>query len=228
MQTSKRKFLLAIFVSLAPVWCRAQSNVYTLSVYAGGVSYSDICSFDFPFAPHQFRLSKRTWLENDRGFTIMSLGHKKAEGDAFQQSLDVVCVSGSFSTPLRSIPPGRSGAFAGPAGEEGSGDLAKLIAQSVKKRGGFATTNTIPSMKTSWVCNSRDALDVIVLDDDQFAAIEMLLHQTYGAPDSDYHSLAPVGNGRSLCYTPKQVGVLLNLTADSRQTIVSVIDQRKL
>lgn len=91
MQISKAKFLLAMLALLVPAWCKAQSNVYRLSVYAGGVSRADLCCFNLPFPPHHFRLSERSWLEDRRGFTIMDLNNKKANGDVLQRSLDVVC-----------------------------------------------------------------------------------------------------------------------------------------
>jgi len=62
-----------------------------------------------------------------------------------------------------------------------------------------------------------------------FTEMRKALEQAYGAPDTKLGSsaVAPVGSGRALTYSPQQCGVVLNLTADSRQTIVSVMGRQK-
>jgi hypothetical protein len=227
MRTMKTRFLLAVLALLVPTWCKAQSNVYSMSVYAGGVSSTDLCYYDFPFPPHHFRLSERSWLEDSHGFTVMDLAHKRSSGDVLLRDLVVTCGSNYFSMPLPSIPPGKVRPEAGPVGERGSGDLAQIVLESARSRGGHGTTNTIAPVKTTWVRASVEVLDIIILDGDRFEEIQGLLQQAYGKPDSSCRSSAPVGNGRSLCYTPEQVGLILTLTADSRQTIISLIGRRK-
>jgi hypothetical protein len=58
MQLMKAKLLFAVVALLISWWCEAQ-NVYSLSIYAGGNSYRPLCSFEFPFAPHKFKLSEQ-------------------------------------------------------------------------------------------------------------------------------------------------------------------------
>jgi hypothetical protein len=58
MQSLKTKLFSATLLLLSSEWCKAQSNVYSLAVYAGGTSYKDLCSFELPFAPHQFKLTE--------------------------------------------------------------------------------------------------------------------------------------------------------------------------
>ena len=226
MQLMKAKFLFAVVALLMSWWCEAQ-NVYSLSTYAGGTSYRPLCSFEFPFAPHKFKLSEQSWTEDSNGFTVMDLGHKAAPGDVLHRILEIECGSNSLAMPLSSIPLKRARADSNSSGTKGSGDLARLIVESATSRGAKAASNSIPAVQGSWVRESKEGLDVTVVEGDRFAEIQTLLRQAYGAPDTTFLSAAPVGNGRSLCYTPQQIGVVLNLTADSRLTIVSVIGKRK-
>jgi hypothetical protein len=66
-----------------------------------------------------------------------------------------------------------------------------------------------------------------VVDGDCFTEVQRFLEQTYGAPDSTIHSSALVANARSLTYTPPQIGVVLNLTGNWKETILSIIGLRK-
>src|SRR5512133_735016 len=114
------------------------------------------------------------------------------------------------------------------AGTEGSGDLVSLAMQCAASRGGHASTNTLPVVQANWTHQSREIQDVILVDGDHFAEIQKVLEQAFGAPDTKLGSstVAPVGAGRSLTYSPQQIGVVLNLTADSRQTVVSVMGKK--
>jgi hypothetical protein len=98
---------------------------------------------------------------------------------------------------------------------KGSGDLARLVVQCATARGVRAPTNTLPVIQTTWVRQSQGTLDIILVDGDHFAEVQSLLERAYGAPDTTLRSSAPDCNGRSLTYSPQQIGALLNLTAPS-------------
>ena len=74
---------------------------------------------------------------------------------------------------------------------------------------------------------SREALDILVVEGDCFATIQKRLEQVFGAPDAGVHSTSPIGNGRSITYTPKQIGAALNLTGNSTHTVLSIIGKRR-
>jgi hypothetical protein len=67
------------------------------------------------------------------------------------------------------------------------------------------------------------------VDGDRFSEVQKFLEQAYGTPDTGLGSsaVAPMGGGRVLTYSPQQVGVVLNLTTTSLQTIVSVMGRKK-
>ena len=115
------------------------------------------------------------------------------------------------------------------SGASGSGDLVPVVMQCAVSRGGHATANALPVVLASWTHQSRELQDIVLVSGDHFAEIQKVLEQAYGAPDSKLGSsaVAPVGSGRALTYSPQQCGVVLNLTADSRQTIVSVMGRQK-
>lgn len=227
MQGLKNKFVFLTLLLLTSLCCKAQSNVYSLSVYAGGTSYRELCSFDFPFPPHKYRLTERSWREDANGFTIMDIRHKKAPGDVLRRSLEVECGSESFIVPFDSAPPKKARSGDSLPVTKGSGDLAQLVMQCATNRGGRVTTNTLPVVQASWARQSREVQDILVVDGDHFAEVQKRLEQVYGKPDAGISSSAPIGNGRSLTYTPQLIGVVLNLISDSRQTIVSVIGKQK-
>ena len=116
------------------------------------------------------------------------------------------------------------------SGASGSGDLVPLVMQCATSRGAHAATNALPAIQASWTHQSRDMQDIILVPGDHFAEVQKVLQQIYGAPDTKLGSsaVAPVGSGRALTYSPQQCGVVLNLTADSTQTIVSVMGWKKL
>ena len=169
----------------------------------------------------------RSWFEDASGLTIVDIGHKKAKGDVLRRLLEVQCASNSFSVPLDSRPSKEDRSDLSPPGTKGSSDLARLITQCVTNRGGHVTATPHPATPVSWVLHSVKNQDLIVVDGDHFTEVQGLVERTCGAPDSTIRSSTPVGNGRSLTYAPQQLGVMLNVTGDSRQTVVSVIGRGK-
>ena len=223
----KAKSTLSVFVLLTSLCCEAQSNVYSLAIYSAGNSWADLCSLTLPFPPYQYRLTERSWCEDANGLTIMDIKHEKVRGNVLRRLLEVQCGTNSFSIPLDSVPPKKAKNGNDIASVKNSGDLARLIIGYATSRGGHVVTNRPTVLRTSWICQSREAQDIIVLDGDYFTEVQRFLEQTYGAPETTIRSSTPVGNGRSVTYTPQQIGVVVNLTADSTQTIVSVIGRRK-
>src|SRR5436309_544256 len=101
------------------------------------------------------------------------------------------------------------------SGVSGSGDLVPVVMQCAASRGGHTTTNALPVVQASWTQQSREIQDVFLVSGDHFEELQKVLEQAYGAPDTKLGSstVAPVGNGRALTYSPQQCGVVLNLTA---------------
>ncbi len=210
--------------------CDAQStNVYSLSVYAGGHGYTDLCSLDLPFPPHSYKLTQESWYEDANGLTIIDL-HEIQRGGIPQHLLEVHCGSESFTFRLDSVvvrdAAGVPGGVLRLPVPKNSGDLVQVVMQCATNRGARLPTNALPAIQTSWIHQSRDSQDILVADGDHCAEVQKFLERAYGAPDSSIRSSVPRGNGRSFVYTPKQSGVLLIVTTDSRQTIVSVVGKR--
>jgi hypothetical protein len=227
----KRRFWSGLLIAAAIADCtcvHGQSNVYSLAIYATGNSWADICSLNLPFPPYQYRLTMRSWCENANGQTIVDIGHKRTIGDVARELLEVQCGSNSFSVPLDS---GQLKREFTPdlvePGTEGSGDLAGLLIQCVTNRGGHVTGIIKLAAPMNWVLHSLENQDLIVVDGNHFTELQESLKQTFGAPDSTIRSSTSVGNGRSLTYTPQQIGVLLNVAGDSTHTIVSAVGRRK-
>jgi hypothetical protein len=116
------------------------------------------------------------------------------------------------------------------SGAKVSGDIVPVVMQCVTNRGGHVTTNTFPVIQAGWVYQLRDIQDVFLVDGDHFTEVQKVFEQAFGAPDTSRGSLAvaPVGLGRALTYSPQQIGVTVNLTADSKQTFILVFSAPKL
>jgi len=206
---------------------QGQSNIYSLAVYATGNSWADLCSLTLPFPPYQYRVTTRSWYENANGQTIVDIRHERTIGDVARQLLEVQCGSNSFSVPLDSGDLKGITDLVAP-GIAVSGDLAGLLIQCVTNRGGHATGIIKLATPLGWDLHSLNAQELIVVNGDHFTELQESLKQTFGAPDSTIRSSTPVGNGRSLIYTPQQIGVMLNVAGDPTHTIVSVVGRRKL
>jgi bifunctional DNA-binding transcriptional regulator/antitoxin component of YhaV-PrlF toxin-antitoxin module len=55
----------------------AQSNVYSMSIYAGGTSYQVLCAFDIPFPPYHDKITQRSRFEDADGLVKGSNGLDK-------------------------------------------------------------------------------------------------------------------------------------------------------
>jgi hypothetical protein len=170
-------------------------------------------------------LIERSWREDKNGLTIIDIRHKKAPGEVLRRSLEVECGSESFIVPLDSVPP-KKATRAGTSAVKGSGNLVSLMMQCTTNRGGHQTTNTLAVIEASWVHHSQEIQELVVVDGDHFTEVQKFLEQAYGPPDAEIRSPTRSENGRSLTYTPQEIGTVLNVMSDSKQTIVSVIGKQ--
>jgi hypothetical protein len=224
----KRTFWSGILIAalIAVTGVQGQSNVYSLAIYATGNSWADLCSLTLPFPPYEYRLTMRSWYENANGELIIDI-RERGRGVP-RRLLEVQCGSNSFSVPLdsgqlkRELTPN----LVAP-GTAGSGDLAGLLIQCITNRGGHAAGIFKLAAPMNWVLHSRETQAIIVANGDHFTEFQESLKQTFGAPDDTIRSPTPVGNGRSLTYTPQQIGVMLNVAGDWTHTIVSIVGRRK-
>lgn len=217
----------ACLMNVGSLCCSAQSNVYSLAVYSAGTSYSDLCSLTLPFPPFKYKLTEISWREDVTGFTIMDIRRTNSPSDRIRQELEVQCDSERFGLKLYSGSLKNRRIGDSLPTEKSSGDLAQWIMQRTTNRGGHASTNSVPTFQTNWLRHSQTNLEIFILEGDHFANVQNLLEQACGKPDARIMSSTPIGNGRSITYTPKQIGVLLNLTGNSSQTIVSIIGKQK-
>jgi len=117
----------------------------------------------------------------------------------------------------------------GLSGTGGSGNLVPLVVLCATNRGGYVPAGPLPAVQASWTHQSRDLQDIILVSGDHFAAVQEVLEKAYGPPDGKLGSSgpAPLGPGKALTYSAQQCGVVLNLTGDSKQTIVTVMGRKR-
>lgn len=226
----QNKYVWSTWMTLASIHCLAQSNIYSLSVYSGGTSYTELCSYALPFSTNKCKLTVVSWLEDANGFTVMDINHKRTATDVPRRFLEVECSAECFWFDLDFAPSIRASLTLNNCTKviatRSSGDLIQVLTECVTSRGGFVTTNVQPVSRSEWIYVSRETLDVIVVEGDRFATIQKHLEQVFGAPDTSAHSTSPVGNGRSIAYIPNQIGVAVNLTGNSTHTVLSIIRKR--
>lgn len=218
--------ILSASTVVACVTSRAQ-QVYSQGVYSAGTTLYDVCSTTLSFAPYQYDLTERCWSEDKDGLTIMSIERKAEPGDVSRRSLEVKSGTSIFFMPLDSGPLRGTGYRSGdlPSITKGSGDLASVLMQRSRYRGGRTSTNALPVIQASWISGSRTNEDIFILEGDRFTEIQNFLEQAYGKPDGTIQSSESAGgNCRSINYSPAQIGVFLNLTrALDDNTIVSIV-----
>src|SRR5262249_32799194 len=105
-------------------------------------------------------------------------------------------------------------------GTECSGDLGSFLVQCITNRGGRASPSGLPAVRARWTHQFRSNQDIILVPGDCYSQVQSFLRQAYGDPDSGKVS------GQHRWYGPKQIGVALNLTEDSKkQTIICILGQ---
>ena len=225
------KYVCSTLIALATMHCLAQSNIYSLSIYSGGTSYTELCSYALPTTTNKFKLTVVSWLEDANGFTVIDIDHKRTATDVPRRFLEVQCSAECFWFDLDFSPSKRASLTLNNCTKViatgSSGDLIQAITECATNRGSFAITNRQPVSRSDWIRVSREALDIIVVEGDRFATIQKLLEQVFGAPDADLHSTSPIGNGRSITYTPDQIGVAMNLAGNSTHTVLSIVGKRR-
>ena len=112
---------------------------------------------------------------------------------------------------------------------KGSGDLVPLVVQCIANRGGRLPSSTPPSIQAEWTHQSWPMFDMIVIPGDQFSEVQTFLRQAYGEPDPKLASLPAraVGRGQSVAYSAQRIGIVLILTGNSKQTVVSLMGVQK-
>ena len=223
IQFVRNSNVISVLLILIAAHCDAQ--VYSAGIYSGGTLYNELSSTGLPFPPNKFKLTLVSWRADSRGLTIMDVYHKTAPGDVSRRLLEVACGSETFQISLDYVPSNRVTLVEEPLTVRGSGNLALSVMQCVTNRSGRLSTNSLPAFQANWIRQSRPKLDVFVLDGDHFQDIHKFLEQAYGKTDAEMNSSGI--NGRSITYTPAQIGVVLNLTAGLGVTIVSVIENQK-
>ena len=79
---------------------QAQSNVYSLGIYAGGTSYQVLCALDIPFPPYHYKITQRSRYEDADGLVIIDAGHENERGGVLCRYWDVECGTESFTVWL--------------------------------------------------------------------------------------------------------------------------------
>ena len=93
-------FFLCAVAAAAAAQALAQTNVYSLAIYAGGTSCSEVCSFDIPFPPYHYRIAQRSRYEDADGLVIIDVGRERERGGVLCRYWDVECGPESFTVPL--------------------------------------------------------------------------------------------------------------------------------
>lgn len=213
---------LAILALLFALHGWAQSNIFSVSVYASGTSWTELCSLALPFPPHNYKLTEESSYEDAYGYTIMDYGHEREQGGVLRRVIRIESGSDLFGVSVDAVP-SKSVSDPGLPGVRETNDLVQLVVSCVAKRGGHAITNELSAIQAETVCLSRPNQDVFVVRGDRFSELQRLFEQLFGAADPTIHSSSPVGNGRSLVYTPTQTGVFLIITGNPNLTILSIM-----
>ncbi len=87
----------------------AQSNVYSVSIYAGGVSSSGICVIGSP--PTQFGIWRESYWTDRNGYTVMWAGSTRGIQPGDREHIETKVVLGPLSFRLP-FPPAMVGALA--------------------------------------------------------------------------------------------------------------------
>jgi hypothetical protein len=124
----------------------AQSNVYSVAIYAGGTSYREVCSFEIPFPPYHYKVTQRSRYEDADGLVIIDVGHEKERGGVLCRYLDVECGTESFTVPLDGPQPLRARLLAAESVERERREKAWLATGFFQKKT-FILTNRTDSLE---------------------------------------------------------------------------------
>jgi hypothetical protein len=104
MRSLLQSAVLTALISLCEVRCLAQSNVYSISVYAGGVSSSSILVVGS--YPRQFGIWRCSYWTDTNGYTVFYVGNpgrKIQPSDKLHVYTQISFGSRSFSIPISPI-----------------------------------------------------------------------------------------------------------------------------
>jgi hypothetical protein len=208
------------------------TNIYSINACSGpnmalytGAWSESLSASTFPFSPYQLKLTAKHWTEDSNGRQIVDALRQPQAGDVPRAGLEVECGSDRFQIPSDFSPAERSKTSYGLLVTQSAGDLSECLTQWVANSGGSTTTNALPVLQTSWLRHSRGTLDIILLNDDEFSKVQNLLEHAYGKPDIRVASFS-ADSGRTLTYSPTQIGVVLSVTGTSAQTIITIIPRQ--
>jgi len=101
MRATLQKVFLSASILFCALDCLGQSNVYSLSIYAGGVSYRPGWVAGSP--PHCFGLEEYSYWKDSAGYIVMWAGNRSRgiqPGDKHRTHTQVLLGPVSFSVPL--------------------------------------------------------------------------------------------------------------------------------
>lgn len=103
----KRRFqngiISAVLLVAACTHLQSQSNVYSLGIHSGGVTYWPRCSLTLPFYPFHYKVSENEWREDKNGLTYIDVFHKSESGDKLCRTWDVEYGSESFTLTFEPV-----------------------------------------------------------------------------------------------------------------------------
>ncbi len=142
-----RLILSAVAVAAgAAVQALAQSNVYSVAIYAGGTSYQEVCSFEIPFPPYYYKVTERNRYEDADGLVIIDVGHEKERRGVLCRYWDVEFGTESFTVPLDRPQPLRARWLAAESVERERREKAWLATGFFQKKT-FILTNRTDSLE---------------------------------------------------------------------------------
>jgi hypothetical protein len=104
MRMINHKAIFAVLLLATSLSCQAQSNLYSVSVYSGGVYYEHNWLINLPpygFGPaNRLGLSQYSLWKNSNGLVIINAGHEKAEGGKHYTYTDIVVGAHRLTLPI--------------------------------------------------------------------------------------------------------------------------------
>ncbi len=140
------KLFLSAVAVVAATQVSAQSNVYSLAIYAGGTSYHDLCSFDLPFPAYHLKITQRSRYEDAEGGVVMDVKHDKDPEMVLCRYWDVECGLASFTVALDRPPPLRARLLAAESAERERREKEWLAIGFFQKKT-FTLTNRTDSLE---------------------------------------------------------------------------------
>ena len=123
------------------------------------------------------------------------------------------------------------GCSKGASGAKMSGDLVPFVLKCAATRGASPTTNSVVTLQAEWTHQGSPLEDIIAVSGDHFDEVQAFLKQAFGEPDRALGSIpvSSVGGSstRQGVYSGRQIGVGLNFSGDSKNTVICIIGAPK-